>query len=232
VCSWLLSLLLFPSDVFPCVDHHRMERNTVKRAEFDRCPAACYLQVVALEIKAPNPFPAPYPKDKSFKVFLGGSIEQDKASQWQKRVVRMFKDYPGIIILNPRRDSWDPSWKNVASNKKFRQQVEWELDALDASDAILMYFDPKTKSPISLLETGLYAKDRGYVPAQWEDYEDGMTVRRMDPYSVLHVVCPRGFWRKGNVDIVCERHKIQRFSSITKAVNNIKRLYELQKGTD
>lgn len=112
----------------------------------------------------------------------------------------MFKDQPDtVVILNPRRDAWDASWKNVASNKQFRQQVEWELEALENSDAILMYFDPATKSPISLLELGLFAHT-----------------------DKLYVVCPSGFWRKGNVDIVCGRYGIKQYSSLTKAVQAVK----------
>ena len=148
---------------------------------------------MAQEIKAPNLYPV-----KEFKIFLGGSIEQDRAKPWQKRVVSMFKDQKAII-LNPRRDQWDDTWRNVASSKPFRQQVIWELGALEAADAIIMYFDPATKSPISLLELGLFAHT-----------------------DKLYVVCPSGFWRKGNVDIVCGRYGIKQYSSLTKAVQAVK----------
>jgi hypothetical protein len=155
---------------------------------------------VALEIKAPNPFPVDH--DHTL-IFLGGSIEQDVAKPWQRQVVSMFKKEPdSVVLLNPRRDSWDSTWKNVASNKPFKQQVNWELDALEASNAILMYCDPATMSPISLLETGLFART-----------------------GQLYVVCPKGFWCKGNVDIVCERYGIKQFSSITAAVKKIKEIH-------
>lgn len=42
-----------------------------------------------------------------------------------------------------------------ASNPQFRQQVEWELNALSVADLIVFYFDPATRSPITLLELGL-----------------------------------------------------------------------------
>ena len=60
----------------------------------------------------------------------------------------------------------------------------------------MMYFDPSTKSPISLLELGLFART-------------GKTI----------VVCPDGFWRKGNVDIVCERYGVKVAHSLEEAVN-------------
>ena len=52
-----------------------------------------------------------------------------------------------------------------------------------------MYFDPNTKSPVSLLELGLYAHT-----------------------GKLRVCCPDGFWRKGNVDVICARFGIKTLS--------------------
>jgi hypothetical protein len=119
--------------------------------------------------------------------FLGGSIEMGSAIDWQKQLVtsNFFQVYPGYI-LNPRRNNWDSSWKQSIDNPMFVEQVEWELNALDACETIIMYFAPNTKSPISLLELGLYAIT-----------------------GKLKVCCPEGFWRKGNVDIVCKRYNIE-----------------------
>ena len=127
------------------------------------------------EIKAPNPITnfANYPN-----IFLAGSIEMGAAENWQDKVKQLLKNRR-VQILNPRRDKWDNSWIQSKDNPQFRQQVEWELEAQERADKILMYFDPKTKSPISLLELGLFAKS-----------------------GKLIVVCPEGFWRKGNVNIV------------------------------
>jgi len=131
------------------------------------------------EIKAPNSYqdaPRPY-------MFLAGSIEMGTAENWQERIVRELSDQP-CTILNPRRDDWDSSWVQNKDNKQFREQVEWELEAQEESDLILMNFDPATKSPITLLELGLFC----------------------DGNMVVH--CPEGFYRKGNVDIVCEYFKV------------------------
>jgi hypothetical protein len=115
-------------------------------------------------------------------IFLAGSIEQDKAEPWQAQVIEAYKDQPGTLI-NPRRAEWDASW--TFDNPKFQEQVHWELDHLDAADAILMYFDPKTKSPITLLELGLYVNT-----------------------GKVFVSCTPEFWRYGNVQIVCERANV------------------------
>lgn len=133
---------------------------------------------------------------RGFTIFLAGSIEMGKAENWQTRLEKALEDEYGTI-LNPRRDDWDSSWKQTKDNPQFREQVEWELNALDRSDLIVMYFDPNTKSPISLLELGLYAEHN------------------------IVVCCPEGFWRKGNVDIVCEKHGIQQVDTIEELIEYV-----------
>lgn len=119
-----------------------------------------------------------------FTIFLAGSIEMGKAENWQSEFSEHFA-HMDINILNPRREQWDSSWIQSIDNPQFREQVEWELRCLSMSDLILMYLQPETMSPISMLELGLYA-------------DSGKMV----------VCCPDGFYRKGNVDIVCEHHRI------------------------
>jgi hypothetical protein len=123
---------------------------------------------------------APYPF-LSADLFLAGSIEMDTAAHWQTHVIEALHDLPGVI-LNPRRADWDASWIQDIHNDQFRAQVEWELRGLEIANAIMVCFDPNTRSPITLLELGL-------------------TITKP-----LYVVCPEGFWRKGNVDIVCHRY--------------------------
>lgn len=140
------------------------------------------------ELKAPDfsIYTSPFKVSNSIKIFLAGSIEMGTAVDWQTKVVKELNDFTkDLIFLNPRRDSWDSSWVQSIENEKFYEQVTWELDALDKADYIFMYLDPNTMSPISLLELGLYANT-----------------------GKLIVVCPDGFWRKGNVEVVCERFAI------------------------
>jgi len=124
-------------------------------------------------------------------VFLAGSIEMGVAENWQPDLANFFNNI-GIGVFNPRRADWDSSWKQEYTNPNFYQQVRWELNALDKADAIIMYFDPNTKSPISLLELGLYASS-----------------------GKVSVVCPEGFWKKGNVDVVCDVYNIPLYHSIS-----------------
>jgi len=133
-------------------------------------------------------------------IFLAGSIEMGTAERWQDTVLGLLEMWhtKNVTLLNPRRSDWDDTWKQSITNPKFYEQVIWELDALKNCDKILMYFDPETKSPISLLELGLHARDNKLV-----------------------VVCPNGFWRKGNVDIVCEYYGIPQVSTLAEAVRMV-----------
>ena len=147
-------------------------------------------------------------KDKT-KIFLAGSIEVGMAETWQERVAAKIEaavkstgekalTTDKFVLLNPRRDDWDSTWKQTRDDPQFRQQVTWELSSLQLADWILLYFDPATRSPISLLELGLHANSGRLV-----------------------VVCPDGFWRKGNVDIVCDFYGIVQRDTLADACNYI-----------
>lgn len=144
-------------------------------------------------IKAPGAL-----RIKGKAIFLAGSIEMGKAEPWQAKVENLLKN-ENVTILNPRRLDWDSSWTQSIDNPQFRQQVEWELDAQEKADIIAMYFDPKTKSPITLLELGIFAKS-----------------------GKLIVCCPEGYWRKENVDITCKRYGVLQVNSIDSMIKLIK----------
>jgi hypothetical protein len=138
------------------------------------------------EVKPPERY-----RDPNFEsVFLAGSIEMGTAENWQLKVVSELSSKE-VVIYNPRRTDWDSSWKQEYENPQFYQQVNWELDSLEIADFILLYLVPDTMSPISLLELGIHAQSKK-----------------------LYVVCPDGFWRKGNVDIVCGTYDIPLFNSL------------------
>lgn len=144
------------------------------------------------------------PPYRKLSIFLAGSIEMGLAEDWQSKIEKEL-DGLDVTIYNPRRDSWDSSWVQSIHNEQFREQVEWELDHLDKSDLIVMYFDENTKSPISLLELGLYASSGKMI-----------------------VYCPEGFWRKGNVDIVAQRYDIRQvnyFNELLVALKSVASKY-------
>lgn len=145
------------------------------------------------EIKAPHDYSA----TTRPRVFLAGSIEMGSAEDWQAKAARILLDN-GITVLNPRRDDFDPNAEQSIEDDYFRGQVEWELRALEDADAILLYFAPDTKSPISLLELGLFARS-----------------------GKLVVCCPEGFWRKGNVDVMCAEYGIRQTPTVEAAIERI-----------
>jgi len=140
-----------------------------------------------------------YYSSRNMKIFLAGSIEMGAAENWQEVIEDTFRHKSDLVIFNPRRDDWDSSWVQKESNGQFNYQVNWELDKLTEADIIFMYFAPDTKSPISLLELGLYADTKKMI-----------------------VVCPDNFWRKGNVDIVCNRYDIPIYETLDKGIGALR----------
>lgn len=77
--------------------------------------------------------------------------------------------------------------------------VEWELDALESSDIVIIYFAPGSQSPISLLEMGLYARS-----------------------GKLVILCPDGYWRKGNVDITAAKYGVTQVRSLDELIAEVR----------
>jgi hypothetical protein len=155
-------------------------------------------------VKAPNDwskiiYEYPEMKPEEVSIFLAGSIDNGEAEEWQEYVTEQFACCDNAVILNPRRDDWNPSWDCSTNNPQFVEQVNWELSNLDNADFILLYFSPTSKAPISLLELGLFHDKENMI-----------------------VVCPEGYYRKGNVDIVCDKYNITQLDTLEDAINYIK----------
>ncbi len=148
------------------------------------------------EIKAPQKYEK---QEGEISVFLAGSIEMGTAIDWRSEITRRLAGVENLLIVNPRRDEWDSSWIQSIDNPQFREQVEWELESQENADIIVFYFVPGTKSPITLLELGLFI-DKNII-----------------------ICCPKGFWRKGNVDIVCKRHGAKTIETLGELVNMLRK---------
>ena len=142
--------------------------------------------------------PPVWPQFDQPSIFLAGSIEMGVAIDWQAAMTKELEELP-IAILNPRRSDWDGSWTQDISNAQFKEQVDWEMDHLKKADVIALFLQPGTKSPISLLELGMHAAD-----------------------GKLVVCCPPGFWRRGNVQIVCHRYGIPLVESREELITEVK----------
>ena len=137
-------------------------------------------------------------------VFLAGSIDMGAAGDWQAELSASLQDID-MTVLNPRRQQWDSSWEQSIDNPQFTEQVEWELQAQEMSSMIAMYFEPLTKAPITLLELGLFARTDKVV-----------------------VCCPVGFWRKGNVDIVCRRYGVPMVDTLDALTQSVRTFFRIE----
>lgn len=153
-----------------------------------------------IEIKAPNKLKK---LKNSSAVFLAGSIDQGKAVNWQDKVKNAFANDKRVTFWNPRRDDWDSSWEQDINFAPFKEQVTWELKAIEQADIVVFYFDPNGQAPITLMELGLQ-------------------IGQAD--KDLLVCCPNGYWRKGNVDIICDRYGIPTCDTLEDLISDLDRL--------
>ncbi|GFF71415.1 hypothetical protein IFM60648_03422 [Aspergillus lentulus] len=124
-------------------------------------------------------------------IFLAGTTNKVDTSDWRETLSMSLSDLP-VTIYNPYRSDWDSSWREDIDFPPFREQVEWELDKQDKADIVVIYFHPATQAPVSLLELGICAR----IPGK------------------AIVVCPEGYWKRGNVQIVCEKYGIEMVDNV------------------
>jgi nucleoside 2-deoxyribosyltransferase len=145
-------------------------------------------------------FKAPQPliRNQFKSVFLAGSIDSGSAANWQQEVCNYFSN-ADINLYNPRRDDWNNTWIQKIENAEFKNQVNWELAAMQQADLIIMNFLPGSKSPVTMLELGLYAHSKKLI-----------------------VCCPDEFYRSGNVHIICKNYHIPLFKNLNQLLQSIK----------
>lgn len=114
-------------------------------------------------------------------VFLAGTIDNGDSINWQEEVIKEYENRwdKQIVFYSPRRSDWNQYPINL------EHQIKWEQGHLDAADLIVMCLLDNSKSPISLLELGLYAKSKKMV-----------------------VFCNPEFYRYYNVKLTCEKYDI------------------------
>ena len=114
-------------------------------------------------------------------IFLAGTIDMGNSTDWQAETAEYFSNQPGrYLLFNPRQEHWDANREGVMD-----YQVNWELEHLEKADIIIMNFLADSRSPITLLEMGLFARS-----------------------GKLLVCCPKKFYRYDNVRITCKRYDI------------------------
>ena len=117
-------------------------------------------------------------------VFLAGTIDNGNSLNWQDKTISelMKLGIENLDIYNPRREHWNQN----PSKEEMQNQIVWEQEHLDKADIIAMVLLDDSKSPISLLELGLYAKS-----------------------NKLIVFCTPNFYRFDNIRLTCEKYDIE-----------------------
>jgi len=168
-------------------------------------------------VEAPSSL-KPFLVSKAIKVFIAGSIELGKARDWQTEFIEKLNKERSlkkvdVVLFNPRRRDWNDSWREDINNPQFREQVEWELEAQKIANIIPMHFEPKALAPITLMEFGLNIQLR-CVAMQVDGWN---FIPRLPSRLVVH--CPKGFWKKGNVDIICARYNIKQVETLSDLID-------------
>ena len=119
-----------------------------------------------------------------FRIFLAGTIDNGDSTDWQQELINTINGVElrrPTSIYNPRRKEWPSS----NDHREIDRQIEWELSHLEKADLIVMNILANSKSPISLMELGLFARE-----------------------GRLMVFCPKTFYRYDNVRNVCKRYEV------------------------
>lgn len=122
-------------------------------------------------------------------LFIAGTIDcGDSVNHQQAIIDELNKEdtvHP-IMIYNPRREDWPDN----NDNNEIEKQINWELYHLERADLIVMNILGSSKSPISLMELGLFART-----------------------GKLIVFCNPNFYRYDNVRIVCRAYNIPLYNT-------------------
>ncbi|KAF4958868.1 hypothetical protein FGADI_2070 [Fusarium gaditjirri] len=121
--------------------------------------------------------------DQNTSIFLAGITTNTGGADWRDNLTRALINHP-VTIFNPNRPDWDSTWKEDFSDKRWEEQVWWELDMQESADIIVFMFHRLTDAPISLLEFGLAARTK---------------------LNKVFVCAQEGYRKKGNVEAVCKR---------------------------
>lgn len=136
--------------------------------------------------------------DNVHSIFLAGTIDNGNSENWQEKQIELikarynevnelpfgFETNEVVLIYNPRNDNWDAS--NSDDEEAMNKQISWELEHLEKATEIIMNLLPNSKSPISLLELGLFGGS-----------------------GKMTVYCTKDFYRYFNVKVTCNRYNIK-----------------------
>ncbi|KAF5657166.1 hypothetical protein FHETE_10616 [Fusarium heterosporum] len=132
-------------------------------------------------IKAPQRLQSQDTKNKIPSIFLAGITTDTGQPDWRETLTSALSDRR-VTIFNPARSDWDETWEEKFSDRRWKEQIRWELDMQEAADIVVFFFHQLTVAPISLLELGLAIKNKKVIVCAHDDYE-----------------------KRGNIEAVCIR---------------------------
>lgn len=124
------------------------------------------------------------------RIFLAGSMDVNVTNTWRNSIVNEL--YNTYDFFDPTIDNHD----NL-TDTQMRNHILWELKALELSDIVLLNLLPESKSPISLIELGMYVKT-----------------------NKLIVVCPEEFYTSRYLEELCSYYKVDLYKSLLDFLND------------
>ncbi|WP_055447706.1 nucleoside 2-deoxyribosyltransferase domain-containing protein [Lacinutrix mariniflava] len=135
----------------------------------------------------------PLKEERKKYYFLAGSMDFNESNSWRQKIMQEMKHL--VHFLDATRIE-----HNDFSDSQMKEHIEWELDALIISDKIILNFKEDSKSPISILELGMYVKS-----------------------SKLVVVCPNKFYQRRYINVLCNKYNTPFFDSFDEAIEYLKK---------
>lgn len=113
------------------------------------------------------------PLDKT-AIFMAGGITG--CPDWQREVANQLSGIPNLILINPRRDSWDPTLSG-------KEQIVWEHRHLQLADYTYFWFPKEGQCAITLFELGAALGEKrnirvGVEPGYWRELDVHAQVER------------------------------------------------------
>lgn len=127
--------------------------NLQDRSLFRNLSLLMYSRNMSQIIHAPSEEPSRWVKS----VFLAGATSKVDTSDWGQ-VLSSALSKLLITIYTPFHPDWDSSWYEDIECRSFREQTLWELEKQAKGDFVVVYFQPATQAPVSLLEFGFSAQ--------------------------------------------------------------------------
>ncbi|KAH7129931.1 hypothetical protein B0J13DRAFT_563553 [Dactylonectria estremocensis] len=141
-------------------------------------------------------------------IFLAGTTSATGEPDWRDELSKSLADQP-VTIFNPKRDDWDSTWREDFSDKRWADQIQWELDMQDAASVIVVLFHRATAAPVSLAEMGMASRTGKLVACALD-----------------------GYYKRGYVEAVCRKYKAPFVSTEDELRRVVKeRLRELRDGS-